>query len=109
LEFRELGQTSLRDKLLASGFLDVEYLTDDVPAIGILFDGDVSQPFLARKQPYAADRWFRSELVRAWRYSDRKVNDLQHQIKLLQDQLDAADQSKWMQLGKVLGKGPKLR
>src|SRR5260370_11561680 len=44
LEMREFGITSLKKKLLASGFRDVHLLTQDIPAFGILFDENVSQP-----------------------------------------------------------------
>jgi hypothetical protein len=52
LEMREFGITELRSKLLAAGFRDIALLTENVPQIGILFDCDVSQPLVARKEPF---------------------------------------------------------
>src|SRR5215472_417079 len=67
LEIREFGITELKAKLLAAGFLDVHFLTANIPEIGILFDKDVSQPLIARKEPYVMDRCVRSQLIDAWR------------------------------------------
>lgn len=108
LEIREFGQTSLSGKLRASGFLDVHYLTENIPAIGIYFDYDVSQPLVARKQPFVMERAAVSQLVDAWRAAggdDRKAHE---EAERLRAQLHAASGSRWMMLGRALGLGPKL-
>src|ERR1017187_7155114 len=38
LEMRQFGVTLLRAKLLAAGFREVHFLTENLPEIGILFD-----------------------------------------------------------------------
>jgi SAM-dependent methyltransferase len=94
LEMREFGITALRTKLLAAGFKDVHLLTADVPEIGVHFDPDVSQPLIARKEPFALDANARRELVGLWR---RQA-----------DQIRLAERSRWLRLGRALGIGPKF-
>jgi SAM-dependent methyltransferase len=94
LEMREFGITALRTKLLAAGFKDVHLLTGDVPEIGVHFDPDVSQPLIARKEPFALDANARRELVGLWR---RQA-----------DQIRLAERSRWLRLGRALGIGPKF-
>ena len=58
---------SLSAKLLAAGFLEVHLLTDNLPRIGILFDQDVSQPLIARRQPFVMDKCATSQIIDEWR------------------------------------------
>jgi len=95
LEMREFSLASLRDQLLASGFRDVHFLTDNVPEIGIYFDHDLSQPLIARKDPYALDLGARTELIDLWRAT--------------RDEIVSSGASRWLRLGKKLGLGPRLR
>lgn len=101
LEMREFGITALQAHLLESGFRDVSILTEDIPAFGIIFDSDVSQPLLARKEPYVMDRCARSQMMDALRMAQGQLEEQNSQIRL-------AAESKWMQLGRKLGLGPKL-
>lgn len=94
LEMREFSLTHLRDALLASGFRDVHFLTDNVPEIGIYFDHDLSQPLIARKDPFAMELGSRTELIDLWRAT--------------RDQIVSATASRWLRLGKKLGLGPRL-
>lgn len=87
LEMRQFGRTGLRAKLLAAGFREVDYLLEDVPASGILFDADVSQPLIARKEPFRIDP---GEFLDAL------------------EKLRMASQSRWVKLGRKLGVGPEL-
>src|SRR4051812_20357910 len=87
LEIREFGVTALRDQLLAAGFRDVFLLTQEMPEIGIIIDHDLSQPLLARKEPYALSPDSRAELVRMWRKGD--------------EQLRLARDSRWLKLGRA--------
>jgi SAM-dependent methyltransferase len=87
LEMRQLGRTGLRAKLLAAGFRAVDYLVEDVKVSGILFDCDVSQPLIARKERFCIDP---GELLDALA------------------KLRMASESRWVRLGRKLGVGPKL-
>lgn len=92
LEMREFGVTALRAGLLAAGFKDVHLLTGDLREIGVVFDPDVSQPLIARKEPFAMDVSARRELVGQWRRQAA--------------QIALAAQSRWVRLGRALGVGP---
>ena len=94
LEMREFGITALSRKLLAAGFQEVHLLTADIPEIGVIFDPDVSQPLIARKQPFAFDARARRQMIDLWR---------QQAV-----QISLAAPSRWLKLGRVLGVGPKL-
>jgi SAM-dependent methyltransferase len=94
LEMREFGLTGLQAKLLAAGFRDVRFLTDNVPEYGILFDADVSQPLIARKEPYAMDLAARMQLISL--------------LRAAQGQMRLVSASRWLRIGKRLGLGPKL-
>lgn len=101
LEMRQFGRTGLRAKLLAAGFGDVHYLLEDVRAAGILFDSDVSQPFVTRKDAFRLSAQAQSELLDAWRVA-------QSEAKVSADRLRMASESRWIKLGRKLGVGPKL-
>jgi len=94
LEMREFGLTSLRRKLEVSGFREVRFLTENLPRQGILFDSDVSQPLVARKQPFMVDR--------------RGVSELLDETHRAQDLIGRLSESRWLRLGRKLGLGPKL-
>lgn len=102
LEMREFGSTALREKLIAAGFLDVDFFSDNLPEKGILFDGDVSQPFLARKKPFALDHDAQAELVNEWQIEQRRAG-------LLESQISLAGGSRWLRLGALLGVGPRFK
>jgi len=93
-EMREFGVTSLRAKLLAAGFQHLDLLSTDIPEIGIVFDDDVSQLLIARKQPFALDAAARRDLVAQWRRQSAQIS--------------LASQSRWLKLGRSLGVGPKF-
>jgi len=101
LEMREFGATALREKLSASGFREVEFLVENRPEIGILFDSDVSQPLIARKEPFAMDKRMISELVAAYRAT-------QHAKRKADDRVVLMNASRWMKWGKKIGLGPKV-
>lgn len=94
LEMREFGITSLREKLLASGFRDVFFLDGNLARYGIIFDADVSQPLMARKQPFVMEK--------------AAVSQLLDEIRKTQDHIAAARDSRWLRLGRRLGLGPVL-
>ena len=63
LEIRQFGLAATEELVLQTGFREVDFLEDDIPPIGIIFDGDVSQPLIARKAPFGFDLCARP----AWR------------------------------------------
>ena len=63
LEMREFGISELRAKLLAAGFREVHFLVENVLEIGILFDHDVSQPLIARKERFVLDAAARTQII----------------------------------------------
>jgi SAM-dependent methyltransferase len=108
LEMREFGVTELRAKLLAAGFLGVHLLTDNLPRIGILFDQHVSQPLIARKQPFVMDKCVRSQMIDEWRTLGNQAAHQHERAQQLADQIRLAADSRWLRLGRKLGLGPKF-
>jgi SAM-dependent methyltransferase len=108
LEMREFGITELSAKLLAAGFLEVHLLTDNLPRIGILFDQDVSQPLIARRQPFVMDKCVRSQLIDEWRALGLQVAHERERAQTLAAQIRLATESRWLRLGRKLGVGPKF-
>jgi hypothetical protein len=113
LEMREFGMTELRAKLLAAGFREVDFLTENLPDIGILFDHDVSQPLIARKEPFVMDRCARSQMIQEWhaaldegRTARDQIAQERERTKALADQVRAASESRWLRLGRRFGLGP---
>ena len=94
LEMREFGVTALRQKLTGAGFRDIHLLTENIAELGIVFDADVSQPLIARKERFALGGAARTELLDLWRRQAA--------------QIELAGHSRWMKLGKTLGVGPKF-
>jgi len=109
LEMREFGITELEAKLLAAGFREVHFLTDDLPEMGIFFDRDVSQPLIARKERFTADRCGWSQMVDFWRAAQGEATQAREQAILAETQIRLASESMWLRLGKKLGVGPKFR
>jgi hypothetical protein len=119
---RRLGIAGIGAAALAAGFREVRYWNDNVPELGILFDADVSQPFLARKDPYVVDLAVRTQLVEEWRARRREVEDERKRAGLLGVererereradrlalQMQMASRSRWLRLGRKLGLGPKF-
>lgn len=108
LEMREFGVTALRSKLLGAGFQSVQLLTENIPEIGVLFDHDVSQPLVARKDPFVMDLAARSQLVDAWRAAELQARQQQERAEVLLTQMRLASQSTWVRLGRRLGLGPRF-
>jgi hypothetical protein len=106
LEMREFGITALKQKLCAAGFLDFEFLTENVPEIGVIFDHDVSQPLIARKQRFAGDLPAWTDLVRMWRLADAEASDGRRLIERQSAQIRLGSESRWLRLGRKLGIGP---
>jgi len=115
LEMREFGITSLREKLLGAGFRDVHLLSEDVPPIGVLFDKDVSQPLIARKQPFSLSRAAVRELLDQSLAAREQVHKLEEEAATLREEaailstrMKMASESRWVKLGRKFGLGPDL-
>jgi SAM-dependent methyltransferase len=108
LEMREFGMTALQNKLLQAGFRQIFFLTEDLPVNGILFDHDVSQPLIARKEPFAMDRCAAGELAEQYCAAREQSERQQMRAGVLAEQVRMAEQSRWLRLGRKLGLGPKF-
>ena len=108
LEMREFGMTQLERKLVASGFREVHFLQEETPLIGILFDHELSQPLVARKEPFAMNTAQRRELVNAWRRADGEAEMQRERAERLAAEIRLSSQSRWLGLGRKLGVGPKF-
>jgi SAM-dependent methyltransferase len=106
IEMREFGRTALEDKLVASGFREVHFLDEDVPLIGVQFDHDLSQPLVARKEPFAMNVAQRRELINLWRRAEGGEWQARTRVEQLELQIRLASTSKWLRVGKKLGLGP---
>ncbi|HLG95645.1 MAG TPA: methyltransferase domain-containing protein [Bryobacteraceae bacterium] len=106
LEMREFGSTSLKQKLLGSGFRDVHFLTEDVPDYGVLFDADVSQPLIARKEPFMFDRSIARELTDQNLAVESDLERVRQECDTLRARIKMAAESRWVRLGRKFGLGP---
>ncbi len=104
LEMREFGMSALKTKLLNAGFREVFFLTEDLPQLGVIFDHDVSQPLIARKERFSLDRREQTQLAEEW----RAATDRAASAEKLVAQVRLAQESRWLQLGRKLGLGPKF-
>ena len=122
IEMRRFGFAGIGAAALTAGFREVRYWNENVPELGILFDADVSQPFLARKDAFVVDLAVRTQLVEEWRARRREVEDERKRAGLLAVererereraarlalQMQMASRSRWLRLGRKLGLGPKF-
>ena len=106
LEMREFGITALKQKLLGSGFREVHFLTEEVPSLGIHFDADVSQPLIARKEPFLAGRSVVHEFIQERRDLEVKLQQMRAEYERLRAQIRMAADSRWIKLGRKFGVGP---
>src|SRR5207247_666981 len=98
LEMREYGMTTLENQLRNAGFREVFFLTENLAAIGVVFDRDVSQPLIARKEPFVMDRSVQSQLAEAWRVSSERAQLHQRRADSLAAQVRMAEESRWLRL-----------
>src|ERR1019366_6396984 len=108
LEMREYGASALRAQLLAAGFRAVDFLTENVPESGILFDRDTSQPLIARNQGFTVDHWAGRQRVDAWQTAEAKARKEKERADVLAERIRLASGSRWVRLGRKLGIGPEL-
>ncbi len=108
LEMREFGASSLRAQLLAAGFRAVDFLTENVPASGILFDHDTSQPLIARNQDFTFDHWAGHQIVDVWQAAEAKARSEEARADVLAERIRLASGSRWLRLGRKFGIGPRF-
>ena len=108
LEMREFGASALKAKLVAAGFREVHFLTGDLPGIGVYFDHDVSQPLIARKDPFVMEACARSQMIDACQAARNQARQEWERAELLATQMRLAAGSKWVRLGNRIGVGPKF-
>ena len=106
LEMRQFGPTGLRQKLLAAGFREIDYLTSDWQTAGILFDDDVSQPLIARKEKFALSNEAQCQLLESWERTMRRVHEAEDQAATMAERARMASESRWLRLGRLFGVGP---
>jgi SAM-dependent methyltransferase len=123
LEMRQFGVPPLQSCLLESGFREVHFLVENLPGIGIVFDHDVSQPLIARKQPFVLEMCARSQIIDLWRAAEDRAAWESNRAQLAETQaqqyeaqatdlttkIGLASQSRWLRLGRKLGFGPDFR
>jgi len=108
LEMREYGAAPLRAQLLDAGFREVDFLTTDIPEIGVLFDHDTSQPLIARNREYTFDHCAGHQLVDAWQSAELRAREAAECADLLATRIRLAASSRWLRLGRSLGIGPRF-
>jgi hypothetical protein len=75
----------------------------------VLFDRDVSQPLIARKEPFVMDRRGQSQLAEEWGAANELARRQQERADSLAAQVRMAEESRWLRLGRKLGVGPKFK
>lgn len=108
LEMREFGATALLAQLLGAGFHTVDFMTENVPEHGILFDHDTSQPLIARKHDFIFDHSASHQIVDAWQAAEDQARQEKERADVLAERIRMASGSRWLRLGRKLGIGPKF-
>jgi SAM-dependent methyltransferase len=93
LEMRVFCERDLRSKLLACGFRELDFLTQDYPQFGIVLEENWSLPLAARKGKFTLPNGCVPQILESYH---RKVQEL----LLLK-------RSRWIKLGGLFGLGPK--
>jgi SAM-dependent methyltransferase len=108
VEMRQFGITGLRGHLMAAGFSEVYFFSEDRPEIGILFDQDVSQPLVARKSPFELDRVAQALFAADWRSTQDALGEEKRRCDQLSRKIEMAASSRWVRLGRRIGVGPRF-
>lgn len=106
LEMREYGAAALRVQLLDAGFLAVDFLTENLPECGVIFDHDTSQPLIARNRDFTFDHCAGHQMVDAWQEAEEKARKEKERADVLTERIRLASGSRWVRLGRKLGIGP---
>jgi SAM-dependent methyltransferase len=124
LEMRLFSREDLAKKLRNAGFSEVIFLDDPVEQFGIAFEGPWTHPLIARpprsnpvkdfgQLPPAFRVGYESLLAHQeasaeiLRLRDRN-DELELKVAHLERTISVAAGSKWLRLGRLLGRGPKL-
>lgn len=131
LELRVFCESDLRSKLSSAGFVRLEFATAPYPPFGIVPRESWSLPLIAAKEPFHLSRdgmvemtrhyghlkYLESELHRLqgefeertrWALElDAEVQHLRSELGRTKPLLAAWEQSRWVNLGRALGLGPK--
>jgi SAM-dependent methyltransferase len=108
LEMREFGISQLERKLVDAGFREVHFLREEIAANGVVIDHDLSQPLIARKEPFHMSPAQRHELVNEWRRADSELQTQRERAERLAQEISFASQTRWVRLGRKIGLGPKF-
>jgi hypothetical protein len=81
---------------------------ENLPKIGVLFDENVSQPMVARKELFVMEKWARSQMIDEWLGLWNHISDERQRANLLATQIHSAAESRWLRLGRMFGVGPKF-
>ena len=124
LEMRLFSRKDLAKKLRNAGFSEVIFLDDPVERFGIAFEGPWTHPLIARPprsntvdfgQLPPAFRVGYESLLQAHQNASAEIlrlrdrnNELERTVADLERTISLAADSKWLRLGRRLGRGPKL-
>ena len=124
LEMRLFARKDLAKKLRNAGFAEVTFLDDPAERFGIAFDGPWTHPLIARPprtpvkdfgQLPPAFRVGYESLLQAHKDASAEIlrlrdrnDELEQKIAHLERTISVAAGSKWLRLGRRLGRGPKL-
>jgi hypothetical protein len=90
VEMRTLGKGSLLAALRDAGFSEVEFLSQCIPEFGVEFDGETSQPLIARKAPFTLSRPGLSELTAAFAQTSNALWSAQSNLRRVERELEEA-------------------
>ena len=122
LEMRVFSRKDLAKKLRNVGFAEVIFLDDPVERFGIAFEGPWTHPLIARPNPAIdlaqlppAFRVGYESLLQAHQEASAEIlrlrdrnDELERKVADLERIISLAAGSKWLRLGRRLGRGPKL-
>jgi SAM-dependent methyltransferase len=124
-EMRLFSRKDLAKKLRNAGFCEVIFLDDSVARFGIAFDSLLTHPLIARRpwsnpvigfgQLSPAFRVEYESLLQAHQEATAEIlrlrdrnDELERKVADLERTISLAAGSKWLRLGRRLGRGPKL-
>jgi SAM-dependent methyltransferase len=122
LEMRLFSQRHLAEKLRNCGFSEVRFQADSVEKFGIMLK-EWSRPLVARKEPFVPARDAFRQVLQQYQSRAEELSQVHEQLaeasadvlrllgerEVMETQLRAVAQSKWVKLGNRLGRGPKVR
>ena len=117
LVMREFSQRDLARQLGDAGFSSIAFQAEGVESYGICFEGPWGRPLVASKAPYDLPLPPREPPPQpAVEVPDERLLKLHEQkaalerrVAALESQLRIVSESRWLNLGKRLGFGPKFR